>query len=642
MQQLVAKADLKVKGAQFSLEREQKSLLGIKTKLANAREELENRKPFDDEQENRLDERGQRDQVIELEKSIFPVDKRIENYEAALSRARREREESLLEAQANVDSVKVNLAQVKADFFEKESAVELASKEILNAERVVELTQQILDDLQSIELRAPFDGKISDLIAVGRGVPEGSVICKLTKVSEATAIDRAVSATFKLRLLDSSNKPIEGVQVALNGARVVESPGSWIGWPDGSLDKDLFQTDKNGEFEVELPTAIELYGVPQTVTKFCFHCQHPFFELAQLEFDSKIGFAEHVLTQACQAEFTGEIRNDPIQEFAVLMAGQASEALWNLDEGVSRSKGIPKGQWQTMLVAMGTDGLHQFSDVFPAIFERDRTTQTGPVKLQPGMRIRGALSANVPRPIVNGSVIVWCTPKPAGEYYSSEPTLGWSDEAVIAPDGRFEFPSLPRGGNVQFMALCDGWLVDGVEGSSIVGKVVDIDEASRQKNLLDNIVIDMVPAGQVEVAVIGPDGKSLAGASVTTWPNQRLQHHGATLLGHCLPSINFVESQISGSPPPRADFSKNVRYSQKTDAAGKATLKVIPIGFKQTLHVEHPGMTMREGFTAGAIRSIPYECLASEPIRLEVNMQSTNAPSQFSSTLTDAEIRLDP
>ena len=80
------------------------------------------------------------------------------------------------------------------------------------------------------------------------------------------------------------------------------------------------------------------------------------------------------------------------------------------------------------------------------------------VTLQPGTRLEGQLSDDVPRPIKNGFVHAAVREgddhKIAGFNQSG---LVWHEYTTINEDGTFVFESLPRNAHAQIFAICEGW-----------------------------------------------------------------------------------------------------------------------------------------------------------------------------------------
>ena len=430
--------------------------------------------------------------------------------------------------------------------------------------------------------------------------------------------------SFKLTLVDESEKPIAGVKVTAAGIRVDEAPGAWINWPDNKV-KNEFLTDERGEIVLNYPVKFGMPGQWITINKIDFNFSHPDFVAGRIECDSAAEGLQHILAEGCRTRFTCVDENGkPIEKFGVVMAGAGGAATWKLEAGELRSGGIPNGSWQTMLVAPSEDGLHRFSGVLPARYAKGKDVTIRNAKLRAGMRLSGSLSENVPRPIEGGKVIAWCLPKPAGNTWGDkEPSIGWSEEATIAADGTFDFPSLPPGGTVQLIALCNGWLIQGREEAfSVEGMEVTVTEQQLADNRVSGVMLEMEPSGTLEVEVFGPDGKPLEGAQVGISPNQTMKLGGSTLLGACFHSVLAMKAQITGDKLNIEMFDKADRFNQKTNAEGKATLSYIPLRKAQRLYVGLKNFRIKKDVPVNNpfAESIQFKCESTELKKLVVDL----------------------
>ncbi len=464
------------------------------------------------------------------------------------------------------------------------------------------------------------------------------VVCMLGPLSFLAAQENSEKAIkypvemkpFSLKLVDEMGQPVADASVIAYGVRCEESPGSWIGWPESNAGNNKFTSDATGTVEMKYPVKLGLPGLWMTVNKIDFNVKHPDFVTGRVEFDPELGKAEHTLIKGCRTVFSCVDDNgNAIQKFGAIVAGAGSQAVWKLDEGELRSSGLPDGSWQTMFVAPGADGVTLFSGVLPARYAKGKDVIIRNAKLRPGMRLSGALSENVPRPVIDGKVIAWCVPKPTERTFGNQaPSISWWEETTVAEDGSFEFPSLPRGGTVQLIAISNGWLTAGKEGNFTVDANIDVSEQELSDNLVSDIVLEMTATGSVEVEVLGPDGKPLAGATVSTWPNQKLHLGGTTLVGACYRTMERIDAQITGDVrEPAFGAQKQSRYEGKTDEHGKVTLRDIPMNQNESLYVGFDGMRMKHEADKPKdifADSVNYLCDTSEPKKVTVHMQVTS------------------
>ena len=431
---------------------------------------------------------------------------------------------------------------------------------------------------------------------------------------------------FVMTLVDENGKPVKDAKVIAAGVRCEESPGSWIGWPTQNAGNNEFKSDEAGKVELKYPLKLGAPGLWMTVNKVDFSIQHPDFVSSRVEFDPALEKAEHTLVEGCRTLFSCCDENGTvIENFGVFIAG-GSSVIWKHEENEMRTSGIPDGNWQTILVSPREDGIHLFSGVLPARYAKGKDVTIRKIKMRPGMQLSGALSDNVPRPVVDGKVVAWCLPKPAGNTWEKEnPSIGWWEETTIADDGSFEFPSLPRGGTVQLIAICKGWLTTGRERTFTVGQLLEIQDEDLANNNVQDVELTMEATGSVEVEVFGPDGKPLAGATVSTWPNQKLHQGGSTLVGACYRSILSIESQIAGVDNSQKFLDEVSKfYEGKTNEQGKVTLTEIPMNLPEQLFVGFDGMRMKhENEKPKDIfgQSVQVTCATTEPQKVTVRME---------------------
>ncbi len=461
----------------------------------------------------------------------------------------------------------------------------------------------------------------------------GAIIILIASISAISAQDQLKDQAkitvemkpFTLTLVNEHMKPVVNAKVTAYGLRCEELPGSWISWPKSMAGKNEYVTDDAGRIEMQYPVKLGLPGQWMTINKIDFHYRHPEYVAGNVELDPNAAAGEHRLIQGCRTLFTCVDEGGvTLKEFGVLLGGIGQSASWKLDNGELRSSGVPDGQWQTMLIAPGKDGRHRFSGVLPARYAKDKDVTIRGVKLKPGLRLTGRLSDNVPRPIKEGRVMAWCIPKPVeGRPGDTSASVAWSDEVIIEPNGTFEFPSLPLGGTIQLIAICDGWLIEGVEQGSTVGMQIKLDEAKLEENQTKEVTLAMQQAGEVEVELLTSDGKPLVGATVSAWPGQRLLLSGSTTLGDFYRSMTTIEHQIRGKEIKIQEWQPTTRYTQQTNAVGKAVIRNIPTDSPQFLVVSHdhfmPKLDNPDAQNPFN-RAVTFQCKSEELTKLTVNM----------------------
>jgi hypothetical protein len=276
---------------------------------------------------------------------------------------------------------------------------------------------------------------------------------------------------------------------------------------------------------------------------------------------------------------------ETLESVTELYAQTSSEGWYDNDfwdrtrPGVVATRKHAPGVHAVRLIGLNEDNELMFSDTVDVTIKQDVTNNVS-LALKPAMTIRGKLSENVPRPIVNGRVVADIIP--TGRAYRDHPPR-WHTWTKVNEDGSFEMPSLPAG-DLEVIALCNGFIsVDGPgQRQSSVSRYPQ--KHTIGANDLD-IVIDMEPTARLEVTVFDDNGRLLEGARVSTWPNVCWQNYGSTIF--CSGLYKSVD-RLRQLHEDQDDFLQNIPsgFFGISDANGVAVLSNVPV--RQTsFAVEH-------------------------------------------------------
>jgi hypothetical protein len=198
----------------------------------------------------------------------------------------------------------------------------------------------------------------------------------------------------------------------------------------------------------------------------------------------------------------------------------------------------------------------------------------------------GKLADEVPRPVKDGYVITTSVPKPAGYSYDKQtPSLCWHDSEPIAEDGSFIIASIPRSGEIQIIAVCDGWVSKTTIPEShgfVKGQLFDVSGESIEP------VVQMERTGTIELTILKPDGTPLESGEVSAWPNQRYHKGGSTVLGQKVSSVKLVENQLR-SPEDQA-YPVNREQSfpfMGLIENGSVVLRGLPLSTNREIYLRH-------------------------------------------------------
>ncbi|TWU01069.1 hypothetical protein [Stieleria varia] len=443
---------------------------------------------------------------------------------------------------------------------------------------------------------------------------------------EDRIIEPTETAPLVVSVKDEEGKPIAGVVVRPYACRCLEDRGSHYGWPTYNVGPPgAPKTDAEGKVTIMYPVKFGRSPEWNTTCEVSALLSHPEYISERLDEDPRGGTAEATMKAGCQLSFSATDSNGTPVEFGVTMAGPGRNATWSIDEnGTRRSRAIPDGSWQTMLVSPGESGKHLFSGVLPIRLRDQQAVNIRNLRLTPGLRLAGKLDDSVPRPVTNGTISVYCLPRPDGRVYADEnPSLCWETWTNVNDDGSFEFPSLPRTGLIQLIAVCDTHVVKNVD-------VIDPNPHFRQgmyltideRDDLEDITVPMEPAGTLQVTVLDPEGKPLPNAPVSTWPNQSMHLSGSTILGRKWDAIELIQQQIDSESEPRLRMRRREsRFETKTDEKGVAILKGIPLNKRESLLVYHDEYLMPISDARGD-REMSYEITDDQPLQLTVEMMT--------------------
>ena len=374
-----------------------------------------------------------------------------------------------------------------------------------------------------------------------------SLLCHTAPADDPTTQERiegpngtwAVMRTMDVKVVDESGSAVVGAACRPYAMRFVET-GGYAGWSEEllGLRARRFYTDENGIATIRFPKAMNGYGKDVTTSDISFFVEHPMFVLQIVDRDLGVERApaetEVILSEGAEFVASGVDSNGrPITGVQVMIGGEDSSPLCQTDDSdpaTIRCRSIADGTWQTMLIKVADDGRHLFSDCFDLKYRKGKTVNLRKMPLLPGASLSGRLSDDVPRPIQDGYVIATAAPIPA-EYHNSpeNPSLVWEDWTEVAADGSFEFASLPRSGQVQLIAVSDGWvstsIYDADHPNFVTGQLFDLDGTAAE------IRLAMESTGSIEFAIVDSDGQPLSDEILMASPNQHLFKEANTILG---------------------------------------------------------------------------------------------------------------
>lgn len=408
-------------------------------------------------------------------------------------------------------------------------------------------------------------------------------------------VDRESLTDLVVQVNNSDGKPIANAAVMVYAMRMEEGGGHGF-WNPTALGppKQIF-SGTDGKAIVQYPAKV--YQTPQTLTTrlVTFSVNHADYVSETVHFDLGPEVAEVTLKKGCVVQLSAADENgQPLSEFAVLMAGPIAPQFWATDEnGGRRTGGASDGTWQTLLVKPQEDGCTLFSTVLPLRVRPNQAVKIRNIRMQPGTHVKGRLSDNVPRPVNNGYVVTTTVPKPQNNSWDEQdPSITWTQWEPINADGTFELKSVPTGGEIQIIALADGWLSKTNVPEArvfVMGQLFDVDEKAME------LTVEMERTGSLLVTVNDPEGNPLQEGTLSSWPNQRYYKGGSTMLGMRYNTLDVVKNQLAPPDQQKNPYSRkfdHLPFAMRPISNGKATLSGYPVGKTISIIMQHPEYTI--------------------------------------------------
>ncbi len=248
-------------------------------------------------------------------------------------------------------------------------------------------------------------------------------------------------------------------------------------------------------------------------------------------------------------------------------------------DGALRIPAMPPGENSVLLVKLDGDRATHFSKItdFKLALGEPKKIE---VTLQPGVRVRGALSENVPRPVRAGRVKAWSL-DPAD---AAKDRVTWWTWAPVQPDGTFTIDSWPADEPIQLIALCEGFIATSGVAPEEVKNPRDpkTDPYGRPQVFRpkggEPIALAMAPLTRCVVTAVDEDDKPVAGVSVESWPNVCWWNSGSQL--YCHPLVRGERLLRERDHNKAIDEVFPQPFKAETDAQGQATLE-LPAGHEE-------------------------------------------------------------
>ncbi len=441
-----------------------------------------------------------------------------------------------------------------------------------------------------------------------------------TAREEATPVDAPVSRPARrkfdpdavgaiyLFVQDPSGAAVVDAKIRMTGLYSERNPritNDWIGEPSSGV------TGADGSLRLRYPLWID---PDRRTSQVAFRIEHPDF----MAFEAQ-GFPVDpaprviVLQRGAFVIVSGWIDTaaDVVRDVTPHLTWGAvvAEDSWTpIKDGRLACANIPPGRHGLYLSYSSTQHGPCFSEV--AFFDLAMGEQKElHLRLLPGRGFKGKLDEAVPRPVIDGAVMVNLA---VGSSESSGATMSREFTAEVKPDGSFEFESIPPGAG-QIIGICSGWASARVESDQPQSspRLETLSKEEREKKIALMRDLAMVPQSVNPAVLEGPfelqmertatvqatiddaKGRPIADAELSLSPNV----HWST--GH---SSAFMHRTYSG----------------QSDAGGQVTLSNLPRGVVFA-DVQHERFVLPA--KSGADRRIQIELAAGESREVRIVLE---------------------
>lgn len=371
--------------------------------------------------------------------------------------------------------------------------------------------------------------------------------------------DKDARGTAHLIVQDRFGAPVANAEVRLTGLRSKREPASH--WGVGE-ETQIGKSAADGTVALSFPVWLD---VELEVGFLTLAIRHPEFVTRELDmFEVKDEPRVVVLERGAFLIVSGYIgsKENVVRDVVAHLTDEvavAADSWLPIKDGRLSNATIPPGEHGLYLAHRATGGRLFYSDA--VTFELAASEQKElHLELFPAVALEGIVDRAVPRPIQNGSVIANLS---LGTRHGKLRAMRMFP-AEIDPDGTFVLDGLPPGDG-EIIGICDGWASRRVLHDDLDAAEVDASaapssvEAEFELQSFDTGRTDgafelvMEPTATVVADVRDADGKPIAGATVSLWPNVRWR------IGY---------SQIF----------MNRTYAGVSDAEGRAVIANLPAG----------------------------------------------------------------
>lgn len=433
-------------------------------------------------------------------------------------------------------------------------------------------------------------------------------------------------------------KPVAGAEISVHGLRTVKEPASG----HGNRMQNKATTNDKGEATVEYPRFV--YEEMET-GQLIFTVSHPDF----VPFSSQGESVDNLIKVTMDAgrrvritakdSATGTRLSEPL---FVIQPGDSNSIPWKTQEDGSLLSNALDNSLSLLLVVCLREGQPAlFSDLIHLETFPEGDCRIDDVPMSPGRVLRGQLSENVPRPVINGHIGLTAASS-INERPGYDNSIFWQDSAVIGEDGTFEFASVPRDIDIQLIANCDGWVSQSAPAEEILQRFPYVTTDDHARMMRDSmtiaqlfsveptapVVLQMESTTTCEFTVLDQSGAPVPDATIYLSPNAVWSPGPGGIVGHYYKTSAWLglTSEQTQAQLRAMRTSRNNSFRATTNAEGIAVMKDVPGKKSLSASIEHKEMDLAPNDSGNPyFRHYQFSTAPGETVQLSLTVQPKDA-----------------
>lgn len=400
--------------------------------------------------------------------------------------------------------------------------------------------------------------------------------------------------SMTIKVVDDQQNPLPGVAIKPWALRAGNAHGGWDGRELGAPRETI--TNESGEATIDYPKEVRWVQKFDPVINVSLFLKHPDY-VARAVHQMTPGGDHPVIPELALQKGTclriagvSPGSDQPLENCHLLIENSevSGREYVSQPDGWLQSSPISSDRRWFRVVCLPPGEPPRFSRLVAWNPEDPATTEQR-VEVRKGSRIEGRISDDVPRPVQQGHVVVWCgspvrnDDRPLKEHFSP---IFWQETTMIHEDGTFVFDSLPSGYLAQFFGMADNFISSQpndvvIEQAQKWFSTTKVNRVNwmRYGHILrlagnqTELLLPMEQAGEAIVTCVDPNGDPVPNVHVSSWPNQIIVGAGSTVFCNRISSIDRIRN-----PSLAVDWHKSNPYTAKTGLDGKALIRNLPIG----------------------------------------------------------------